>query len=110
MKIIAKVPAQNGAYPPLQDWSGLVPPEGHYQWPQYLSTEDFYAYNGFVKLTTARNLVVSYAPNVEAWEAWKASLPPEPVPEPTPQDDTDSMLVDHEYRITLLELGVTDEF
>lgn len=35
---------------------------------------------------------------------------PEPVepsePEPTPQDDADAMLVDHEYRITLLELGV----
>lgn len=27
-------------------------------------------------------------------------------PEPTPQEDTDAMLVDHEYRITLLELGV----
>lgn len=26
--------------------------------------------------------------------------------EKTPQDDTDAMLVDHEYRITLLELGV----
>lgn len=33
--------------------------------------------------------------------------PVEPVePEPTAQDDTDAMLVDHEYRITLLELGV----
>lgn len=26
----------------------------------------------------------------------------------TAQDDTDAMLVDHEYRITLLELGVTE--
>lgn len=31
---------------------------------------------------------------------------PEPTPKPTAQDDTDAMLVDHEYRITLLELGV----
>lgn len=53
--------------------------------------------------------VTGYAPNTEAWEAWKASLPEEtePVAEPTAQDDTDAMLVDHEYRITLLELGVT---
>lgn len=29
--------------------------------------------------------------------------------EPTPQDDTDAMLVDHEYRLTLLELGITEE-
>lgn len=31
---------------------------------------------------------------------------PETTTEPTAQDDTDSMLVDHEYRITLLELGL----
>lgn len=28
--------------------------------------------------------------------------------EPTPQDDTDAMMIDHEYRITLLELGVNE--
>lgn len=27
---------------------------------------------------------------------------------PTAQDDTDAMLVDHEYRLTLLELGLTE--
>lgn len=26
----------------------------------------------------------------------------------TTQDDTDAMLIDHEYRITLLELGVSE--
>lgn len=26
----------------------------------------------------------------------------------TPQDDTDAMLIDHEYRLTLLELGLTE--
>lgn len=29
---------------------------------------------------------------------------PEIVAEPTPQEDTDAMLVDHEYRLTMLEL------
>ena len=29
-------------------------------------------------------------------------------PEPTAQDDTDSLLIDHEYRITLLELGLVE--
>ena len=38
---------------------------------------------------------------------------PEPKPEPTAQEttveeDTLSMIVDHEYRLTLLELGVTE--
>ena len=38
---------------------------------------------------------------------WKAGeLPPEPEPEPTEEDDIEMLLVDHEYRITLLELGV----
>ena len=27
-------------------------------------------------------------------------------PEPTAQDDTDAMMIDHEYRLTLLELGI----
>ena len=28
--------------------------------------------------------------------------------EPTPQDDIDAMMIDHEYRLTLLELGVNE--
>ena len=31
----------------------------------------------------------------------------EPDADPSPQDDTDSMLVDMEYRLTLLELGLS---
>lgn len=31
---------------------------------------------------------------------------PGPEPEPDPQADTDALLVDHEMRITMLELGV----
>ncbi len=55
-------------------------------------------------------IVTACTPNTEAWEAWRASLPDqvETVDEPTAQDDTDAMLVDHEYRLTLLELGVTE--
>ena len=35
---------------------------------------------------------------------------PEPsTPEPTEAEDTAAMLVDHEYRLTLLELGITEE-
>ena len=38
----------------------------------------------------------------------------DPLPEPeiellpTPQEDTDAMLIDHEYRLTMLELGITE--
>lgn len=34
--------------------------------------------------------------------------PEQPKVEPTAQDDTDAMLIDHEYRLTLLELGITE--
>lgn len=36
------------------------------------------------------------------------SEPEVPETKPTAQDDTDAMLVDHEYRLTLLELGLTE--
>lgn len=38
-------------------------------------------------------------------EADKAALPK---PEPTAEDDTNAMMVDHEYRLTLLELGLNE--
>ena len=31
-----------------------------------------------------------------------------PGAEPSAQDDTDAMMVDHEYRLTMLELGLTE--
>ncbi len=67
------------------------------------------AHNGFVNITVEDDVVTEMTPNLEAWEKWKASLP-EPAPaQPTPQEDTEAMMVDHEYRLTLLELGVTEE-
>ena len=40
--------------------------------------------------------------------SWVARENPEPIiePKPTAQDDIDAMLVDHELRLTMLELGV----
>ena len=45
-------------------------------------------YNGFVVITgepdpDTEGSAVTVAPNTEAWEAWKSSLPPQPEPEPT---------------------------
>ena len=39
-------------------------------------------------------------------EADRAALP---VPPPSPQEDADAWLVEHEYRLTVLELGVGEE-
>lgn len=83
MKIIRKTPAENGAYPPLQDWAGLAPPSGYNAWPDGLEVETFQQHNGFIVPVVVRSIVQSYTANTEAWEAWKASLPPDPGPEPS---------------------------
>lgn len=57
---------------------------------------------------TSVTIVTDWAPNLEAWEAWKASQPEPVEPEPSAQDDTDAMMIDHEYRLTLLELRLTE--
>lgn len=41
-----------------------------------------------------------------SFEHYDPQFPPLPAPEPTPEEDRDAMLVDLEYRMTLLELGV----
>lgn len=43
----------------------------------------------------------------EEIEADRAKIPV-PELEPTAQDDTDAMLIDHELRLTMLELGITE--
>lgn len=45
-------------------------------------------------------------PTVTSWTPREMPEVPEAEAEPTAQEDTDTMLVDHEYRLTLLELGV----
>lgn len=87
MKYIRDTPNPSGAYPAPQSnpFLGAIP-----------LTEDQAAtvlqYNGFVTITSHEETVVddftrtvyTVAPNLEAWEAWKATLPPEPEPEPEP--------------------------
>lgn len=67
-------PSKNGAYPNPkgQPFPGCIPVAD-----EYLQT--IIQYNGFV--VVAEDGTVT--PNTEAWEAWKASLPPEVAPEPT---------------------------
>ena len=98
MNIIFKEPYENGGYSNMQTWDNLPIPETHALWPDTLDTADYYAYNGFVVLTIETidgvDTVTAYELNVEAWEAWKASLPePEPeVDEPTADEILNVML------------------
>ena len=49
-------------------------------------------YNGFVILSEGDDGETIVSPNTEAWEAWKASLPPEPEPEPTDTEVLNTLL------------------
>ena len=61
---------------------------------------------GFAYLTIEDETVTAVAINQEAYDNYQESIPePEP-PEPTEEDDVNAMLVDHEYRLTLVELGL----
>ena len=96
--IIQKQPNPSGAYPALQSWDSPTPPDGYVIVQDAVDLSTFYEYNGFVTLTIETidgvDTVTAYAPNVEAWEAWKASLPePEPeVDEPTADEILNVML------------------
>lgn len=94
---IKATPGAGGAYPAPQSHPG----PGLVEIPEELVAA-LVQYNGFVSLTVAGGVVTAVTPNVEAWEAYKASIP-EPVEGRSAQDDTDAMLVDHEYRLAMLE-------
>lgn len=99
MKIIMIAPYENGAHE-NQEFSGLLEiPEGWAVIPDNMEIPDTFP---FVSIQVEGGVVTAMEPGV---------VPERHVvnPLPTPQEDNDAMLVDHEYRLTLLELGVTEE-
>lgn len=107
MKYISRKPNPSGAYPAPQSSPapGLVPISNTF-------AIRVVALKGFVRLAILNGRVIGLEPNEEARETWDAAHPETPSEgqetAPTAQDDTDAMLVDHEYRLTLLELGLTE--
>ena len=72
--------------------------DGYITVPSHL--EDIvWASGGYCDLTIEDGVLTGITPT---------ERPVEPIPEPIidPEDDRDSMLIDHEYRLTLIELGV----
>ena len=68
---------QGGYYPPQTTYAiGLV------NFPDEF-LDMFYEYNGFVTLTIEDETVTAVEPNIEVWEAWKATLPTDKPTEPT---------------------------
>lgn len=83
MFYIQKEPTEIGAFPPPQSLEA----EGLYKFPEEF-IEEFISYNGFVFLTVEGEAVTAISPNIEAWEAWKATLPKE---EKTPKAETSTV-------------------
>lgn len=82
--------------------------EGMVALPESLLTE-YISTMGFAYLTVDEGTVTAVAINQEAYDAYIADHPVTPDdPEPTAEEDLMSMTVDHEYRITMLELGITE--
>ena len=81
MNIVKKTPNPSGAYPPIQSWSGVTPPDGYYQVADGVEL----SCGGFGALTAEDDIVTAFTPDVEAWERWQAE---HPVPEPTLDDIT----------------------
>jgi hypothetical protein len=75
--------------------------EGWIPVPEELEAEAW-ACAGWCDLTVENGVLTGIAPT-------ERPIQPEPEAEPTPQEDGDALLVDHECRLTLLELGLTEE-
>ena len=97
MKYIKSTPNPSGAYPGPQSryFPGSLPLTDS-------QAETLVQYNGFVTITQEPDpdieaSSVTVTPDLEAWEAWKATLPPEPEPTPSVEE-----------RVSGLEAAIAD--
>lgn len=101
MTIVEIVALDNGAHRNQVGVDGTFIPEGWAVLPDSIVAENF----PFGELTCRE---IDGIMTVTGWQA----LPiPEPEPDPEivdPFEAVDSMLVDHEYRLTLMELGINE--
>ena len=100
MKIIEIKAFENGGHRNQTGTLNTVP-EGWAVVPDDMVTENFPFGDVEVEMIGGVMTVTKWTPGV---------VPKvEPTPyKPTAQDDIDALLVDHEYRLTLLELGVNE--
>ncbi|WP_409968737.1 tail fiber assembly protein [Bengtsoniella intestinalis] len=59
----------------IQSWNAPEIPQGYALLDDSVDTALFYQYNGCVDLTVKDNTVTAIAPNVTAWNTWKATQP-----------------------------------
>lgn len=113
MYIIKIESTKNGSRPPLQPWNKSISPDGYALCPDNFCPI-FYSTNpaGFVNITIKDDIVIEMSVNQDAIDSYNATKPQDndvtnTTIKPTAQDDIDAMLIDHEYRLTLLELGIS---
>lgn len=85
MRYLQPIPNSDGSYPAPQStpFKGAIPLTDE-------QAQTVVDYNGFVTITSQEEeyeegffrTVYEVTPNLEAWEAWKESPPPDPEPEP----------------------------
>lgn len=64
---------------------------------------------GFANITVEDSTITAIAVNQEALDAYLADHPNIPEEDvPAEEDDVNALLVDHEYRLTILELGLNE--
>ena len=92
MKYVKSTPNPSGAYPGPQSrpFAGCLPLTDS-------QAAVLVQYNGFVTITQEPDpdieaSSVTVTPDVEAWEEWKASLPPEPEPEASDTEVLNTLL------------------
>ncbi len=102
----------------VPDWKVDKPVETQEQCDKY--SEMAAAVNAHNAACVVGDMTWSIEDKAGCYEVVEAGVLPEPEPAPpslgeqiaalqSAQDDTDAMTVDQEYRLTLLELGVTDD-
>lgn len=99
MRLIEITALENGAHRNQMIRGKIAVPDGWAVVPDDLETENY-------PFGTVEVAEIDGVMTVTAWTPGTLPDVPTPTAEPTAQDDTDAMLIDHEYRITLLELGV----
>lgn len=103
MRIVEIAPLSNGAHRNQTIIGNVNPSDGWAIIPDGIATENFPF--GIVEAAEIDGVMT-----VTSWAPGTIPDPePDPAPPPTAEEDRDAMLVDHEYRLTLLELGVTEE-
>lgn len=84
MNIIKIEASATGSRPPIQSWDGYGIPEGYIEVPDSVETSAMQTHKGHVDLTIDEDgVLTAITGNDAAYQAYLASLPPEPVPEPT---------------------------